>query len=105
MSGLDYAVMLGTLLFIVIYGTLKTRKSMQIEGYFLGDNSLKWGTIGLLLLSSHARPLPLLSTPLLRSGTVMPLVQNNLGLPISLLIVSPFFSTIDYKLIVFVSFE
>ncbi len=105
MSGLDYAVMLGTLLFIVIYGTLKTRKSINIEGYFLGDNKLKWGTIGLSVMATQASAITFLSTPGLAFESGMAFVQNYLGLPIALIIVSTVFIPIYYKLKVYTAYE
>ncbi|NEN23995.1 sodium:solute symporter [Cryomorpha ignava] len=105
MSGLDYAVMLGTLLTIVIYGTLKTRKSKNIEGYFLGDNKLKWGTIGLSVMATQASAITFLSTPGLAFESGMAFVQNYLGLPIALIIISIVFIPIYYKLKVYTAYE
>ena len=36
MNYLDWIVLFGTLIFIVVYGTLKTRGSKNIEGYLKG---------------------------------------------------------------------
>ena len=105
MSILDYAVMLGTLLAIVIYGTLKTRKSSNIEGYFLGDNKLKWGTIGLSVMATQASAITFLSTPGLAFESGMAFVQNYLGLPIALIIISVVFIPIYYKLKVYTAYE
>jgi len=105
MSGLDYAVMIGTLLFIVIYGTLKTRKNKNIEGYFLGDNTLKWGTIGLSVMATQASAITFLSTPGLAYESGMAFVQNYLGLPIALIVISVVFIPIYYKLKVFTAYE
>lgn len=105
MSGLDYAVMIGTLLFIVIYGTLKTRKNKNIEGYFLGDNTLKWGTIGLSVMATQASAITFLSTPGLAYESGMAFVQNYLGLPIALIVISVVFIPIYYRLKVFTAYE
>lgn len=105
MSVLDYAVMIGTLLFIVIYGTLKTRKNKNIEGYFLGDNTLKWGTIGLSVMATQASAITFLSTPGLAFESGMSFVQNYLGLPIALIVISVVFIPMYYKLKVFTAYE
>ncbi|MCA1763136.1 MAG: sodium:solute symporter, partial [Flavobacteriales bacterium] len=63
MSNLDYAVMIGTLVFIVAFGVLKTLKSKNIQSYFLGDNQLKWGTIGLSVMATQVSAITFLSTP------------------------------------------
>lgn len=105
MSGIDYAVMIGTLLFIVIYGTLKTRKTKNIQGYFLGDNTLKWGTIGLSVMATQASAITFLSTPGLAYESGMAFVQNYLGLPLALIVVSAVFIPIYYKLKVYTAYE
>lgn len=105
MSNIDYAVMLGTLLLIVGYGTYLTRKSKNIEGYFLGDNRLKWGTIGLSVMATQASAITFLSTPGLAYESGMAFVQNYLGLPLALIVVSAVFIPIYYKLKVFTAYE
>lgn len=105
MSGIDYAVMIGTLLFIVIYGVIKTRKSKNIEGYFLSNNSLKWGTIGLSVMATQASAITFLSTPGLAYESGMSFVQNYLGLPLALIVVSAVFIPIYYRLKVFTAYE
>lgn len=105
MSIIDYAVMIGTLLLIVIYGTIKTRKNKNIEGYFLGDNTLKWGTIGLSVMATQASAITFLSTPGLAYESGMAFVQNYLGLPIALIVISVVFIPIYYKLKVFTAYE
>lgn len=105
MSGIDYAVMLGTLLFIVIYGTLKTRKNSNIQGYFLGDNKLTWATIGLSVMATQASAITFLSTPGLAFESGMAFVQNYLGLPIALIVISTVFIPIYYKLKVYTAYE
>ncbi len=105
MSILDYAVMLGTLLFIVIYGTYKTRKSENIEGYLLGGKQMKWGTIGLSVMATQASAITFLSTPGLAYESGMAFVQNYLGLPLALIVVSAVFIPIYYRLKVFTAYE
>jgi len=97
--------MAGTLLAIVLYGTLKTRKNKNIEGYFLGDNQLKWGTIGLSVMATQASAITFLSTPGLAYESGMAFVQNYLGLPIALIVVSAVFIPIYYKLKVYTAYE
>ncbi len=105
MSEIDYIVMLSTLLLIVGYGTYQTRKSKNIEGYFLGDNRLKWGTIGLSVMATQASAITFLSTPGLAYESGMAFVQNYLGLPIALIVVSAVFVPIYYKLKVYTAYE
>lgn len=105
MSNLDYVVMIGTLVFIVAFGVLKTLKSKNIQSYFLGDNQLRWGTIGLSVMATQASAITFLSTPGLAYESGMAFVQNYLGLPIALIIVSAVFIPIYYKLKVYTAYE
>jgi Na+/proline symporter len=105
MTWLDYAVLIGTLLFIVIYGTYKTRKNRNIEGYLLGDKQMKWATIGLSVMATQASAITFLSTPGQAYESGMAFVQNYLGLPFALIIVSAVFIPIYYKLKVYTAYE
>ena len=105
MSVLDYVVLFGTLLFIVLFGVIKTRKNKNIQSYFLGNNQLKWGTIGLSVMATQASAITFLSTPGQGYESGMGFVQNYLGLPIALIIVSAVFIPIYYRLKVYTAYE
>lgn len=105
MTILDYFVLGGTLLFIVAYGTYKTRKSKNIEGYLLGDKNMKWATIGLSVMATQASAITFLSTPGQAYESGMAFVQNYLGLPFALIVVSAVFIPIYYKLKVYTAYE
>ncbi|GAA0894052.1 hypothetical protein GCM10009122_37320 [Fulvivirga kasyanovii] len=105
MSLIDWTVLLGTLLFIVVYGVWKSRGSRNINDYFLGDNSMKWGTIGLSVMATQASAITFLSTPGLAYESGMAFVQNYFGLPIAIIIVSAVFIPIFYKLKVYTAYE
>ena len=63
MSGIDYAVLFGTLLAIAIYGWWKTRSDHDLGHYLHGDSSIRWGTIGLSVMATQASAITFLSTP------------------------------------------
>lgn len=105
MTILDYFVLGGTLLFIVAYGTYKTRKNKNIEGYLLGDKDMKWATIGLSVMATQASAITFLSTPGQAYESGMAFVQNYLGLPFALIVVSAVFIPIYYKLKVYTAYE
>jgi Na+/proline symporter len=105
MSFPDLAVLFGTLAFIVIYGSYKTRKTRNIEAYFLGNNTMKWGTIGLSVMATQASAITFLSTPGQAYEDGMGFVQNYFGLPIAMIIISAVFIPIYYKLKVFTAYE
>ncbi len=105
MNYLDYLVLFGTLIAIVSYGVWKTRKQNSIEGYLMGDKSLKWGTIGLSVMATQASAITFISTPGQAYESGMGFVQNYFGLPIALIIVSAVFIPIFYKLNVYTAYE
>lgn len=105
MSTLDLLVLFGTLGFIVIYGAWKTRGSRNIEGYLLGDNTMKWGTIGLSVMATQASAITFLSTPGQAYEDGLRFVQNYFGLPLALIVISAVFIPIYYRLKVFTAYE
>ena len=105
MSIVDWIVMLGTLGFIVAYGTWKTRKNANLQDYLRGGNEMKWTTIGLSVMATQASAITFISTPGQAYESGMGFVQNYFGLPIALIIVSAVFIPIYYKLKVFTAYE
>jgi Na+/proline symporter len=105
MSLLDFVVLIGTLMAIAVYGVWKTRGSRDLEGYLQGDHSMRWGTIGLSVMATQASAITFLSTPGLAYEQGMGFVQNYLGLPIALVIVSALFLPIYYRLRVYTAYE
>ena len=105
MNSFDFLILFGTLFGIVGYGVWKTRKSAGIEGYLKGDGTMKWGTIGLSVMATQASAITFISTPGQAYESGMGFVQNYLGLPIALVIVSAVFIPIYYKLKVFTAYE
>lgn len=105
MSLLDLVVLSGTLLAITIYGAWRTRGQRDLEGYFRGDHTMKWGTIGLSVMATQASAITFLSTPGLGYEKGMAFVQNYLGLPLALVIVSALFIPAYYRLGVYTAYE
>ena len=105
MSSLDWVVLTGTLLFIVVYGVLKARGNQNIEGYLKGGYSMKWWTVGLSVMATQASAITFLSTPGLAYEDGMRFVQFYFGLPLALIIVSITFVPIFYRLKVYTAYE
>ena len=63
MGTLDWIILSGTLLFIVVYGVWKTRGSKDVSDYVLGGKQSKWWTIGLSVMATQASAITFLSTP------------------------------------------
>ena len=105
MNYVDLIVLGGTLVFIVAYGVWRTRGQKSMDAYLRGDNTLKWGTIGLSVMATQASAITFISTPGQAYESGMGFVQNYFGLPFALIIVSFVFIPIYYKLNVITAYE
>ena len=61
MQSLDWFVLILTLLFIVIYGTIKTTGAKTANAYLKAGNDAKWWTIGLSVMATQASAITFLS--------------------------------------------
>lgn len=105
MNIIDWIVMLGTLLGIVIYGMWKTRNVNNIQSYLLGDRDLPWWTIGLSIMATQASAITFLSTPGQAFSDGMRFAQFYFGMPIAMVILCVFFLPIFYRLNVYTAYE
>ncbi|GJM30628.1 MAG: hypothetical protein DHS20C17_32630 [Cyclobacteriaceae bacterium] len=105
MNSLDWMVLAGTMIFIVVYGIWKTRGSTNIEGYLLGNKSMKWGTIGLSIMATQASAITFLSTPGQAYLDGMGFIQFYFGLPIAVVILCVTLVPIYHRLKVYTAYE
>lgn len=105
MNYLDWIVLGVTILFIVLYGTWRTRKTSTMEGYMRGDNSQKWWMIGVSIMATQASAVTFLSTPAQAIDDGMRFLQFYFGLPVAMIIISVFMVPIYYRLKVYTAYE
>jgi len=105
MAIIDWIVLFGTLLFIVAYGTWKTKGSKNVQDYIKGGSEAKWWTIGLSVMATQASAITFLSTPGQAFHSGMGFVQFYFGLPIAMVIISLVFIPIYHKLKVYTAYE
>jgi len=105
MSTIDWIILCGTLLFIVIYGVVKTRGSKNINSYLLGDKEARWWTVGLSVMATQASAITFLSTPGQAFHDGMGFVQFYFGLPIAMIIICVTFIPLYHKLKVYTAYE
>ena len=105
MHQIDWIVLIGTLLFIVLYGTWKARQQRDVSDYFKGGNTSGWWTIGLSVMATQASAITFLSTPGQAFHDGMGFVQFYFGLPIAMVIICLVFIPIYHKLKVFTAYE
>ncbi len=105
MSLIDWIVLGGTLSFIVLYGTYKTRKNKNVIDYLKGGADSNWWTIGLSVMATQASAITFLSTPGQAFHDGMGFVQFYFGLPIAMVIICLVFIPFYHKLKVFTAYE
>jgi len=105
MEQIDWIVLIGTLAFIVLYGTYKARGSKNVTDYLKGGNDSKWWTIGLSVMATQASAITFLSTPGQAFHSGMGFVQFYFGLPIAMVIICLVFIPIYHRLKVFTAYE
>ncbi len=105
MHQIDWIVLIGTLVFIVLYGTYKARKNTDVTDYLKGGSSANWWTIGLSVMATQASAITFLSTPGQAYHDGMGFVQFYFGLPIAMVIICLVFIPIYHKLKVFTAYE
>ncbi len=105
MTAIDWTVLVGTIAFIAIYGTWKTRHVQTAQSYLRGDDDLRWPTIGLSIMATQASAITFLSVPGQAYEDGMRFVQFYFGLPIAMVIISAVFVPIYYRLNVFTAYE
>jgi SSS family transporter len=102
---LDYFVLIATILAIPLYGLWRTRGRETLGHYLKGDQSIRWGTIGLSVLATQAGPITFLSMPGQAYESGIGFIQNYFGQPFALIVVCAFFVPIYQRLKVFTAYE
>ena len=105
MQTLDWVVLIGTLLLIVVYGTYQSRGSKNVKDYLKGGNTSKWWTIGLSVMATQASAITFLSTPGQAFNDGMGFVQFYLGLPIAMVVICMVFIPLYHRLKVYTAYE
>ena len=101
----DWAILIFTILFIVIYGAYKTRDHKNIQSFLKGNNSSNWFTIGISVMATQASAITFLSTPGQAYYDGMGFLQFYLGLPLAMIIICMFFVPLYHKLKVYTAYE
>jgi SSS family transporter len=105
MEVLDFIILFGTLAFIVIYGSLKSRKNANVNDFIRGGNKSEWWTVGLSVMATQASAITFLSTPGQAFHDGMGFVQFYFGLPIAIIIICVVFLPIYHRLKVYTAYE
>ncbi len=88
MRTLDWIVLASWLAFIVAYGVWKGRRNPNLQGYVLGDRSMRWYTVAFSIMATQASAITFLSTPGQAYVDGMRFVQFYFGLPLAMIVLS-----------------
>ncbi len=105
MNGLDYAVLLATLLGIAAYGTWRTRGRTDLGSYLQGAGKTPWIIIGLSVMATQASAITFLSTPGQGYADGLGFVQNYFGAPFALIVIAAVFLPLYRRLNVYTAYE
>ncbi len=105
MQNIDWIILIVTLSFIVIYGSLKTRGSKDVKDYILGNNQTPWYMVGISVMATQASAITFLSTPGQAYHDGMGFVQFYFGLPLAMIVICVTFIPIYHKLKVYTAYE
>jgi Na+/proline symporter len=105
MHWLDWAIVAAYLVYITYDGLRLTKKSNEVEGYFLANRSLPWWAVGLSVMATQLSAITLVSTTGQAYADGMRFVQFYFGLPFAMIVlcltVVPFF----YRAKVYTAYE
>jgi len=105
MHWLDWAIVAAYLIYIVYDGLRLTKKSHEVEGYFLANRSLPWWAVGLSVMATQLSAITLVGTTGQAYADGMRFIQFYFGLPFAMVILCmtavPFF----YRAKVYTAYE
>ena len=105
MSKIDWAILIFTLGFIIIYGIYKSRTTKNLEGYFLSNRTLPWYLVLLSIMGTQASAITFLTGPGQAYSDGMRFVQYYFGLPLAMIVISIFFVPVFCRLKVYTAYE
>ena len=104
-SRLDWLVLGGALLFVVLWGLYKGRGATTGEGYIGGGRDHRWWLIGLSIIATQTSAITFLSTPGQAYVDGMRFVQFYFGLPLAAVVLSITVIPIYHRLKVSTAYE
>lgn len=105
MSIYDWLVLGGALVFFVVYGVYRGRRSRDLEGYLLAGRSKRWYTVALSIMATQASAITFLSTPGQAYVDGMRFIQFYFGLPLAMVVLSITVVPIYHRLKVYTAYQ
>jgi len=105
MRALDWAVLAGSLIFIVAYGLYKGRRSSTVSEYLLADKTMPWYAMALSIMATQASAVTFISTTGQSYVDGMRFVQFYFGMPVAMVILSATAVPIFHRAGVYTAYE
>src|SRR5438067_940311 len=86
MHPLNWAIVVGWLVYVVIHGMRRARGTHNIEGYLLANRSLPWWAVGLSVMATQLSAVTMIGTTGQGATDGMRFIQFYFGLPIAMVI-------------------
>ena len=102
---LDWAVLAGTLFFIVAYGLYRGRGSRTVNTYLLAGKTMPWYAMALSIMATQASAITFISTTGQAYVDGMRFVQFYLGLPLAMIVISITAAPIFHRANVYTAYE
>src|SRR5436190_2995917 len=102
---LDWLVVAGYLLWIVVDGLRRTKASTGVEGYLLANRSLPWWAVGLSVMATQLSAITLVGTTGQAYADGMRFIQFYFGLPLAMVILSVTLVPFFYRSGVYTAYE
>lgn len=101
----DWIVLMLTLSCIILYGIARSRRSRNLEGYFLSNREMPWYIVLLSIMGTQASAITFLSAPGQAYTDGMRFVQYYFGLPLAMIVLCISFVPIYQRLRLFTAYE
>ncbi len=86
MHWINWAIVVGYLLYVVVDGLRRAKGTHNIEGYFLANRSLPWWAVGLSVMATQMSAVTMIGTTGQGATDGLRFVQFYFGLPIAMVI-------------------
>ncbi|HVS66607.1 MAG TPA: sodium:solute symporter [Thermoanaerobaculia bacterium] len=88
MQLLDWLIVVGYLVWVVVDGVRRAKSTDKLEGYFLADRRLPWWAVGLSVMATQMSAITLVGTTGQGFEDGMRFVQFYFGLPLAMILLS-----------------
>jgi solute:Na+ symporter, SSS family len=102
---LDWLVVAGYLIWIVVDGIKRTKASKEIEGYLLANRSLPWWAVGLSVMATQLSAITMIGTTGQAYADGMRFIQFYFGLPLAMVVLSVTLVPFFYRSGVYTAYE